>query len=120
MSNVLDYRFFDTEKNCYVENKAAFCICQGKVCETLSGHFEEEKSIIVEQSTGLKDKNGKLIFEGDIVFIAIEEDYAKIKREIDVAAFVIETNDICWSFDDFCSNELEVIGNIHEKKYDDN
>ena len=120
MSNVLDYRFFDTENNCYVRNEAAFCIYRGKVCETLSGHFEEEKSIIAEQSTGLTDKHGQLIFEGDVVYIKIFGVARKLKVFFhkEYAGFMLEETGIGLSLADH--EAFEVIGNIHEKKYDDN
>lgn len=70
-----------------------------------------------EQCTGLKDKNGTLVFEGDIIFLNGKKRQV-IWRDEDCAFFFSDIKEVYYQpiFPDFyrMTDDFEVIGNIHK------
>ena len=66
------------------------------------------------QHTGLTDKNGKRIWENDIVELPDENVYFKCEWEKDTARFVLNGDRFTVDFDDYREYEVEVIGNIFD------
>ena len=95
-------------------------------CDNISFFLSVMEDEVLEQCTGLRDKNGRLIYEGDIVKVSgdvmtipvfYEESKAFINWDGDGFFLHFESGEIeslfqeCW--------EYEVVGNIHENVLED-
>ena len=78
------------------------------------GDYFAINPITICQHTGLTDKNGKKIWENDIVELPDEEGYFTCKWEEDAARFVMNGDGLTVDFDNYWSYQTEVIGNIFD------
>ena len=68
----------------------------------------------VGQYTGLKDKNGNRIFDGDVVWFSDEKERGVVYFDNSCARFAVRFDTFDAAFDHLYSDELEIIGNSAE------
>lgn len=117
------FRIWDKKTKQYL-NHVDLCISSnGALCD-FWGEWEianddETTNLVIEQCTGLKDANGKLVYEGDILLSTDGSNYS-VEYDVHYARFlrrgVFHNGQTFFSDLDStkAENFLRVVGNIHE------
>ena len=121
MQDRLRYRAWDKENKKYiygVENGLQFYSTAGNLRVMTLAEIAESDKYELEQCTGLRNEDDKLIYEGDILCLASETDkdeYVVNWYELNAQLSLDVLNGRGQTdFDIIGSNYLEIIGNVHE------
>lgn len=119
--------YYQDKYNAYDDNLTSIDICKKTITITSFYNYKdvyrfEDEEVKLMQYTGVKDKNGKEIYEGDIVLIKLDETSTWHKTVVGFkkGAFIadlIDKEDYVYIFHHrFTSDDFEIIGNVYENK----
>lgn len=115
-------KMYDVKSMSYIDGAIKRIEVQGDIGIAIFDEYGKHiDNCILMQCTGLKDKCGKLIYEGDIIYKKGDKTWNKQKMYSKVifddmyASFDISNENGCHRMPTN-SNNIEVIGNIYENK----
>lgn len=120
MSRVNKFRAWNTEKKimCYKHEDEEQNWFDGVCCsdvEMINSRLNSDLSAYeYMQYIVVDDKNGKEIYEGDIVLIDGEDEYFVVEWDSDTARFVMNSETLTVDFDNYWGYQIEVVGNVYE------
>lgn len=113
MQDRFKVRAWDTEEDRYASDEdICFDTC-GSCDSVYALLMHDDPFYVYEQCTGLKDKNGKLIYEGDILHFN-HENYVVFYDEVEAIWAMDNQKGNLKSFSGEDTSNMEVVGNIHE------
>ena len=117
-----NFRAYDSGSLSYMYQPEEVMVCDGNIWiideDSVAGEWIVNNDIHLMQSTGLKDKNGKEVFDGDIVKMAkdvySEPTYYEVVRHYGGAYRIESKQHGCELW--LRHTDCEVVGNIYENK----
>lgn len=77
----------------------------------------ENEDAIIEQCTGLTDKNGNLIYEGDVLRFTIQIDVCVTFRNGGFVYSLTKDEKLVYRLTEVIAKSTQIIGNIHEDQF---